>query len=93
MSLNKFIAELEKELTVLTESRRKEIIEDFKMQIQRAIELGDTEEYLLKVLGEPRKVAEKFISEQITETEPKLSTALSSLIIAFSFAIFSVPIA
>lgn len=68
MSLNKFIAELEKELTVLTESRRKEIIEDFKMQIQRAIELGDTEEYLLKVLGEPRKVAEKFISEQITET-------------------------
>lgn len=70
MSLNEFITELEKELNVLPEPQRKEIIEDFKMQIQKAIELGDTEEYLLKVLGEPRKVAEKFIAEETTE-EPE----------------------
>lgn len=70
MSLNEFITELEKELNVLPEARRKEIIEDFKIQIQKAMELGDTEEYLLKVLGEPRKVAEKFIADEITE-EPE----------------------
>ena len=72
MSLNEFITELEKELNVLPEQRREEIIEDFKLQIQKAMELGDTEEYLLKVLGEPRKVAEKFIAEEIIEeTEEK----------------------
>lgn len=74
MSLNEFITELDKELNVLPEQRRKEIIEDFKLQIQKAIELGDTEEYLLKVLGEPRKVAEKFIAEEIVEEEPEQQT-------------------
>ena len=33
------------------------------------------------------------LSEQITETEPKLSTAFRFLMMAFSFAIFWVPIA
>lgn len=74
MLLNEFITELEQELNVLPEPRRKEIIEDFKMQIQKAIELGDTEEYLLKILGEPRKVAEKFIAEEITEEPEEKNT-------------------
>ena len=33
------------------------------------------------------------LSEQMTDTEPKLSTALRFLMMAFSFAIFCVPIA
>lgn len=71
MSLNEFITELEKELDVLPDNRREDIVKDFKMQIQKAIELGDTEEYLLKILGNPRKVAEKFIAEEIAEEEPE----------------------
>ncbi|WP_026858699.1 DUF4097 family beta strand repeat-containing protein [Jeotgalicoccus psychrophilus] len=71
MSLNEFITELDQELNVLPEHRRKEIIIDFEAQIKKAMELGDTEEYLLKVLGEPRKVAEKFIAEEIVEEEPE----------------------
>ena len=67
MSLNEFITELDKELNVLPENRRREIIIDFETQIKKAIELGDTEEYLLKVLGEPRKVAGKFIADEIAE--------------------------
>ena len=42
-------------------------------------------------------LGEKFIKflkkKQITETQPRLSTAFKSLTIAFSFAIFCVPIA
>lgn len=71
MSLNEFITELDQELNVLPERRRREIIIDFEAQIEKAIELGDTEEYLLKILGEPRKVAEKFIAEEIVEEEPE----------------------
>lgn len=71
MSLNEFIKELDQELNVLPENRRKEIINDFEKQIGKAIELGDTEEYLLKILGEPRKVAEKFIAEEIVEEQPE----------------------
>lgn len=70
MSLKEFITELDKELNVLPDDRQKEIINDFETQIEKAIELGDTEEYLLKILGDPRKVAEKFIAEEIVETEP-----------------------
>src|SRR5699024_12865257 len=69
MSLNEFITKLEKELDALPDNRREELVKDFEMQIQKAIELGDTEEYLLKILGEPRKVAEKFIAEEIAEEE------------------------
>src|SRR5699024_10450787 len=52
-----------------------------EMQIQKAIELGDTEEYLLKILGEPRKVAEKFIAEEIAEeeAEPEQETRKTGL--------------
>ncbi|CAD2081348.1 hypothetical protein GCM10007275_21680 [Jeotgalicoccus coquinae] len=75
MLLNEFITELEKELKVLPEPRRKEIIEDFKMQIQKAMELGDTEEYLLKILGDPRKVAEKFIADEIIQKPEEEITA------------------
>ncbi|CEA03887.1 hypothetical protein BN1048_02244 [Jeotgalicoccus saudimassiliensis] len=74
MALNEFITELEEELKVLPEARRHEIIEDFKMQIEKAIELGDTEEYLLKMLGHPVKVAEKFIADEMIE-EPEQETA------------------
>lgn len=70
MSLNEFITELDKELNVLPENRRVEIINDFEAQIEKAMELGDTEEYLLSVLGEPRKVAEKFIADEMKE-EPE----------------------
>src|SRR5699024_3057347 len=81
MSLNEFITELEKELDVLPDNRRKELVEDFEMQIQKAIELGDTEEYLLKILGEPKKVAEKFIAEEIAEeeAEPEQETLKTGL--------------
>lgn len=72
MSLNEFIIQLEEELTVLPKDRREEIIAEFKQQIDKAMELGDTEEYLLKILGKPSNVAEKFIKEEVieeTETE------------------------
>lgn len=71
MTLNEFISELDKELNALPEDRQKEIINDFEIQIEKAIALGDTEEYLLKILGDPRKVAEKFIAEEIIENEPE----------------------
>lgn len=76
MSLNEFIKELDKELDVLPDSRREELVEDFKIQIEKAMALGDTEEYLLKILGEPRKIAEKFIAEEIIEEEAEEKPAV-----------------
>lgn len=71
MPLKEFMQELEAELEVIPEDRRQEIVNDFEAQIKKAIELGDTEEYLLKVLGDPGKVAEKFIAQEIVEEEPE----------------------
>ena len=67
MSLNEFITELEKELSVLPKDRQQEIVGNFKMQIQKAMALGDTEEYLLKILGAPSEVAKKCIAKEIIE--------------------------
>lgn len=73
MSLKEFMLELETELKELPLQRREEILEDFDAQIKKAIELGDTEDHLLKILGDPRKVAEKFIAEEavVEKREPK----------------------
>ena len=38
MSLNEFITKLEKELDALPDNRREELVKDFEMQIQKAIE-------------------------------------------------------
>lgn len=76
MSLTIFMQELETELEVIPEQRRQEIINDFDSQIKKAIDLGDTEEYLLKILGDPGKVAAKFIAEETVEEEPKPETKI-----------------
>src|SRR5690625_4358030 len=71
MSLKIFMQELETELEAIPVQRRQEIIKDFDSQIKKAIDLGDTEEYLLKILGEPSSVAEKFIAQEAVEDEPE----------------------
>ena len=71
MSLDNFIKELNIELGVLSEQQRAESIEDFKSQIEKAKALGDSEEDLLKVLDDPKKVAEKYIRDIVVEEDAK----------------------
>lgn len=69
MTLDNFLNELRDELGILPEEQRDAIIDRFKVQIERAKDLGDSEADLLKVLDDPKKVAEKYIRDTVVEEE------------------------
>lgn len=74
MTIENFIKELRDELRVLPVEQRDEIINNFELQIERAKALGDSEADLLKVLDDPKKVAEKYIRDAVVEEEEVTET-------------------
>lgn len=73
-----FIKELERELKTLSPSTRNEILNEYQIHIDEALENGETEAEILKQLGDPKELAEEIIElegAEVTDTPTKFNSS------------------
>jgi uncharacterized membrane protein len=92
MKKNEYIEKLEKQISDLTESSRKEIISDYEEHFSAGIEAGKSEEEIANKLGDPESIAREIKTYSLirkAEVEKTPSNLLRAVVATLGLSFFN----
>jgi uncharacterized membrane protein len=92
MKKNEYIEKLEKQISDLPESSRKEIISDYEEHFSAGIEAGKTEEEIANKLGDPESIAREIKTYSLirkAEVEKTPSNLLRAVVATLGLSFFN----